>query len=63
MECYGGGLRHTLSTQCVKDGHQGAAEELMLEKLEKQRICAHEHVLPPSRWDPHAMCIDCGKSL
>jgi hypothetical protein len=60
MECYGGGIRHTLSRKCVEDEHDGAEAAL---KLEKQRNCAHEHTLPPSRWDAHAMCIDCGKSL
>jgi hypothetical protein len=28
MECFGGGIRHTLSSKCVEDGHQGAKETL-----------------------------------
>lgn len=60
MECYGGGIRHTLSHKCVEDEHHGAVEA---RKLEKQSICPHLHTLPPSRWDEHGMCIDCGKSL
>jgi hypothetical protein len=32
-------------------------------KLERQRTCEHLHALPPTRWDPHSMCIDCGKQL
>lgn len=60
MECFGGGIRHTLSSQCARDRHQGAEEAL---KLEKQRTCEHKHTLPPNRWDAHGMCMECGKSL
>ena len=60
MECYGGGIRHTLSRKCVEDEHDGAEAAL---KLEKQRNCPHEHTLPPNRWDIHGMCMDCGKQI
>ena len=26
MECFGGGIRHTLSRGCIEDGHYGAAD-------------------------------------
>lgn len=26
MECFGGGIRHTLSRRCIEDEHQGARE-------------------------------------
>jgi hypothetical protein len=28
MECFGGGIRHTLSHKCIEDGHDGAKEQL-----------------------------------
>jgi hypothetical protein len=26
MECFGGGIRHTLSRKCIEDEHYGAAD-------------------------------------
>jgi hypothetical protein len=60
MECYGGGIRHTLSHKCIEDGHQGAKQAL---NEEKQRNCPHQHTLSPNRWSPKAFCMECGKDL
>jgi hypothetical protein len=54
MECFGGGIRHTLSRKCIEDEHQGAKERYA-------EIDKHE---PGCAWvfyDHQARC-DCSPS-
>lgn len=61
-ECYGGGIRHTLSHRCIDDEHHGAEKAW---KEYRQRICSHpaDRVLGPTRWVSTSMCMACGKEL
>jgi hypothetical protein len=38
MECFGGGIRHTLSSRCVEDEHYGAAKTLAEQQC--RMLCA-----------------------